>query len=246
MEIKQLGTAKKVIVEKENTTIIEGGGTAEAIQGRIGQLKTQIDSTTSDYDREKLQERLAKIAGGVAQINVGGATEAEVKEVPKARARPRAINDNNVEIKVACFKETILPEWPGHLLPTNFETIMEIKNMDSGEERVLTNDDVSYFWNSTGNQVYEITLPNGEYKLTCRIITQDPWSVIEDKIEKEISIDNFEICGTINIVILEGYKQYPAQCLQCSILVCSLSKNITHDSISRQRQSNVQFLGITT
>jgi chaperonin GroEL len=75
-----LGRAKKVRIEKENTTIIEGAGKKPAIQARIGQIKAQIEETTSDYDREKLQERLAKLAGGVAVIRVGGATEVEVKE----------------------------------------------------------------------------------------------------------------------------------------------------------------------
>jgi chaperonin GroEL len=80
----QLGRAKKVIVSKEETTIIEGAGETAAIQARIAQIRNQIENTTSDYDREKLQERLAKLAGGVAQINVGAATEAEMKE-KKAR-----------------------------------------------------------------------------------------------------------------------------------------------------------------
>jgi chaperonin GroEL len=75
-----LGKAKKVRVEKETTTIIDGAGKKADIQGRIGQIKAQIEETTSDYDREKLQERLAKLAGGVAIIRVGGATEVEVKE----------------------------------------------------------------------------------------------------------------------------------------------------------------------
>jgi chaperonin GroEL len=75
-----LGFAKKVKIDKESTTIIEGGGKTAAIQGRIAQIRREIDETTSDYDREKLQERLAKLAGGVAQINVGAATEVEMKE----------------------------------------------------------------------------------------------------------------------------------------------------------------------
>ena len=79
-----LGTAKRVLIDKDNTTIIEGGGSTDAIQGRIGQIRRQIEETTSDYDREKLQERLAKLAGGVAVINVGAATEVEMKE-KKAR-----------------------------------------------------------------------------------------------------------------------------------------------------------------
>src|SRR5881628_3562800 len=82
--LEDLGCAKSIIVDKENTTIVEGFGKPGEIQGRVGQIRRQIDETTSDYDREKLQERLAKLAGGVAVINVGAATETEMKE-KKAR-----------------------------------------------------------------------------------------------------------------------------------------------------------------
>jgi chaperonin GroEL len=82
--IEDLGTAKRITVDKENTVLVEGGGTTSEIQGRVKQIRRQIDETTSDYDREKLQERLAKLAGGVAVINVGAATETEMKE-KKAR-----------------------------------------------------------------------------------------------------------------------------------------------------------------
>jgi chaperonin GroEL len=78
--IDMLGKAKRVQISKENTTIVDGGGKKKEIEGRISQIRKQIDDTTSDYDREKLQERLAKLAGGVAVIKVGGATEVEVKE----------------------------------------------------------------------------------------------------------------------------------------------------------------------
>jgi len=84
IELTQLGRAKQITIDKDATTIIEGGGATEAIKGRIEQIKAEIDNSTSDYDIEKLQERLAKLAGGVAQINVGAATEAEMKE-KKAR-----------------------------------------------------------------------------------------------------------------------------------------------------------------
>src|SRR5689334_7222084 len=84
IELAHLGTAKLVRIDNDNTTIIEGAGETKAIQGRIAQIRREIEVTTSDYDREKLQERLAKLAGGVAQINVGAATEAELKE-KKAR-----------------------------------------------------------------------------------------------------------------------------------------------------------------
>jgi chaperonin GroEL len=82
--LKDLGRAKKVIVDKDNSTIVEGAGRKSAIEGRIAQIRTQIDETTSDYDREKLQERLAKLAGGVAVVKVGAPTEIEMKE-KKAR-----------------------------------------------------------------------------------------------------------------------------------------------------------------
>lgn len=78
--LDMLGTAKKVHITKEETTIVEGAGKKASIQGRCNQIRQQIDETTSDYDREKLQERLAKLAGGVAVIRVGGSTEMEVKE----------------------------------------------------------------------------------------------------------------------------------------------------------------------
>ncbi len=84
VELSDLGEAKRISITKENTTIVEGGGTSEGITGRVNQIRRQIEDTTSDYDREKLQERLAKLAGGVAVINVGAATETEMKE-KKAR-----------------------------------------------------------------------------------------------------------------------------------------------------------------
>jgi chaperonin GroEL len=82
--LNDLGKAKRITIDKDNTTVVEGAGSADKIQGRIKQIKVQIDETTSDYDREKLQERLAKLAGGVAVIKVGAATETEMKE-KKAR-----------------------------------------------------------------------------------------------------------------------------------------------------------------
>ena len=84
MKMEDLGRAKKVVIDKDNTTIVEGAGKSSAIEGRVKQIRVQIDETTSDYDKEKLQERLAKLAGGVAVIKVGAATETEMKE-KKAR-----------------------------------------------------------------------------------------------------------------------------------------------------------------
>src|SRR5471032_1768056 len=84
IKLEDLGKAKKVTIDKDNTTIVEGAGSSEAIAGRVKQLRAQVEDTTSDYDREKLQERLAKLVGGVAVIKVGAATETEMKE-KKAR-----------------------------------------------------------------------------------------------------------------------------------------------------------------
>ncbi len=79
-QVHQLGRARKVVVTKDNTTIVDGAGETDAIKGRINQIKTEIENTESEFDREKLQERLAKLAGGVAVIKVGAATETEIKE----------------------------------------------------------------------------------------------------------------------------------------------------------------------
>ncbi|MCK0198498.1 chaperonin GroEL [Ancylobacter sp. 6x-1] len=100
--LAMLGRAKKVVIEKENTTIVDGAGSKTDIEGRIGQIKAQIEETTSDYDREKLQERLAKLAGGVAVIRVGGATEVEVKE-KKDRV------DDALHATRAAVEEGVLP-----------------------------------------------------------------------------------------------------------------------------------------
>src|SRR4029078_3323988 len=98
----ELGRAKKVIVDKDNTTIIEGAGKSGDIKGRIDQIRREIENTTSDYDKEKLEERLAKLAGGVAKINVGAATESEMKE-KKARV------EDALHATRAAVEEGILP-----------------------------------------------------------------------------------------------------------------------------------------
>ena len=102
LELADLGRAKKIVIDKDNTTIIEGAGKTADIKGRIESLKRQIENTSSDYDREKLQERLAKLAGGVAQINVGAATESEMKE-KKARV------EDAMHACRAAVEEGILP-----------------------------------------------------------------------------------------------------------------------------------------
>jgi len=102
VKLNDLGKAKKILIEKENTTIVEGAGKKPDIQGRCAQIRAQIEETTSDYDREKLQERLAKLAGGVAVIRVGGSTEVEVKE-RKDRV------DDSLHATRAAVEEGIVP-----------------------------------------------------------------------------------------------------------------------------------------
>ena len=126
VKITDLGRAKKVVVTKDETTIIEGAGSAKEIQGRIGQLKNEIENTTSDYDREKLQERLAKLAGGVAQINVGAATEVELKE-KKARV------EDALHATRAAVEEGILPGGGVPLLRC-VETLGDVRTR--GDEKV--------------------------------------------------------------------------------------------------------------
>jgi chaperonin GroEL len=100
--LSDLGSAKRIVVDKENTTIVEGAGKKEEIKGRISQIKKQIDNTTSDYDREKLQERLAKLAGGVAVIKIGAATEVEMKE-------KKALVEDALHATRAAVEEGIVP-----------------------------------------------------------------------------------------------------------------------------------------
>jgi chaperonin GroEL len=102
MHLEDLGSAKRIVIDKDNTTIIEGGGAKHNIEGRVKQLRTQVEDTTSDYDREKLQERLAKLVGGVAVIKVGAATETEMKE-KKARV------EDAMHATKAAVEEGIVP-----------------------------------------------------------------------------------------------------------------------------------------
>ena len=100
--MEDLGRAKRVVIDKDNTTIVEGAGQSQDIEGRVRQIRTQVEETTSDYDREKLQERLAKLVGGVAVIKVGAATETEMKE-KKARVED-ALNATR-----AAVEEGVIP-----------------------------------------------------------------------------------------------------------------------------------------
>jgi len=111
VKLEELGRAKKITIDKDNTTIVQGAGKKSVIEGRIKQIRTQIDETTSDYDREKLQERLAKIAGGVAVIRIGAATELEMKEL-KARV------EDALHATKAAIEEGVVPGGGSALLRT--------------------------------------------------------------------------------------------------------------------------------
>jgi chaperonin GroEL len=126
--LSELGRAKKITIDKDNTTIVEGAGKTKDIQGRIEQLKAQIETASSDYDREKIQERLAKLAGGVAQINVGAATEVEMKE-KKARV------EDALHACRAAVEEGILPGGGTSVMRAR-KAIDRLKKSLSGDEAV--------------------------------------------------------------------------------------------------------------
>jgi chaperonin GroEL len=128
LRLEDLGTAKRVTIDKDNTTIIEGAGTRKAIEGRVKQIRSQIEETTSDYDREKLQERLAKLVGGVAVIKVGAATETEMKE-KKARV------EDAMHATKAAVEEGIVPGGGVALLraSTILESFARDRSLDDDE-----------------------------------------------------------------------------------------------------------------
>jgi chaperonin GroEL len=127
VELNDLGRAKSIVIDKENTTIVEGYGKASEIQGRVNQIRRQIEETTSDYDREKLQERLAKLAGGVAVINVGAATETEMKE-KKARV------EDALHATRAAVEEGIVPG--GGVALIRCLSAVENVKVDNDDERI--------------------------------------------------------------------------------------------------------------
>src|SRR4029079_12264878 len=125
--VGDLGTAKRIVVDKDNTTLIDGGGETDKIQGRIKELRAQIDKSTSDYDSEKLQERLAKLAGGVAVVNVGAATETEMKE-KKARV------EDALHATRAAVEEGIVPGGGVAFLRAQ-KALDNVKNLE-GDEKI--------------------------------------------------------------------------------------------------------------
>jgi len=166
--LDDLGQAKRVVIDKDNTTIVEGAGEKEEIQGRIAQIRKQIEDTTSDYDREKLQERLAKLAGGVAVINVGAATEVEMKE-KKARV------EDAMHTTRAAVEEGILPG--GGVAFLRAISALEGLNLDDPDEQI-------------GVDIVKRALEE-----PCRQIAENAGlegSVVVDKVKKETMNNGFD------------------------------------------------------
>jgi len=166
--LDDLGQAKRVVIDKDDTTIVEGAGEKEDIQGRIAQIRNQIEDTTSDYDREKLQERLAKLAGGVAVINVGAATEVEMKE-KKARV------EDAMHTTRAAVEEGILPG--GGVAFLRVIPVLEGLKLDDPDEQI-------------GVDIIRRALEE-----PCRQIAENAGlegSVVVDKVKKETMNNGFD------------------------------------------------------
>ena len=214
--IKDLGRAKKVQVSKENTTIIDGAGNAEAIQARIKQIKAQIEETTSDYDREKLQERVAKLAGGVAVIKVGAATEVEMKE-KKARV------EDALHATRAAVEEGIVPGGGVALLRAkaaikdlkganedqSHGIVIALRAMEAPLREIVANagDEPSVILNSVlaGSGNYGYNAANGEFGDMVQFGILDPTKVTRTALQNAASIAGLMI--TTEAMVAEAPKK---------------------------------------
>ena len=168
ISLADLGQAKRVVIDKDNTTMVEGAGSKDDIQGRIAQIRNQIEDTTSDYDREKLQERLAKLAGGVAVINVGAATEVEMKE-KKARV------EDAMHTTRAAVEEGILPG--GGVAFLRAMPALDGLNLDDPDEQI------------------GVSIIRRALEEPCRQIAENAGlegSVVVDKVKKESGNNGFD------------------------------------------------------
>jgi chaperonin GroEL len=199
IELTDLGRAKSIVIDKENTTIVEGGGKSSEIQGRVNQIRRQIEETTSDYDREKLQERLAKLAGGVAVINVGAATETEMKE-KKARvedalhATRAAVEEGIVAgggvallrcvAAIEAVKTTNEDEQIGvGIIKRAIESPLRALALNAGVEGSVIVDAVK---KSKGNEGYNVA--TGEYEDLVKAGIVDPKKVTRSALQNAASI----------------------------------------------------------
>ncbi len=222
VQLEDLGRAKSIVVDKENTTIVEGSGKSSEIQGRVNQIRRQIAETTSDYDREKLQERLAKLAGGVAVINVGAATESEMKE-KKARV------EDALHATRAAVEEGIVPGGGVALLRTltaieatkganededigisiikrAVEAPLRALAANAGEEGSVIVDKVK---KSKGNEGYNVA--TGEYEDLVKAGVVDPKKVTRTALQNAASISGLLLTTECLITELpEKEKPAPA------------------------------------
>ncbi|MGH6720164.1 MAG: chaperonin GroEL, partial [Alphaproteobacteria bacterium] len=214
--IKDLGRAKKVQITKENTTIIDGAGVAEGIQSRIAQIKAQIEDTSSDYDREKLQERVAKLAGGVAVIKVGASTEIEMKE-KKARV------EDALHATRAAVEEGVVPgggvaliralaslkDLRGANEDQNHGIVIALRAMESPLREIVTNcgEEPSVVLNNvksgTGNYGYNAA--TGEYGDMLAMGILDPTKVTRTALQNAASIAGLMI--TTEAMVAEQPKK---------------------------------------
>jgi len=199
VELTDLGRAKTVVIDKENTTIVEGGGKNSDIQGRVNQIRRQIEETTSDYDREKLQERLAKLAGGVAVINVGAATESEMKEkkmrVEDALHATRAAVEEGIVagggvalIRTIAAIEAVKPSNEDEAIGVGIvkravEAPLRALSANAGVEGSVIVDKVK---KSKGNEGYNVA--TGEYEDLVKAGVVDPKKVTRSALQNAASI----------------------------------------------------------
>jgi len=199
LELADLGRAKSVVVEKENTTIIEGHGKNSEIQGRVNQIRRQIEETTSDYDREKLQERLAKLAGGVAVSHVGAATETEMKE-KKARVVIRTLP------AIEALKLSIVDEQIGvDIVRRAIEAPLRELARNAGVEGGLIVQEVK---RRKGNEGYNVA--TGEYEDLVKAGVVDPKKVTRSALQNAASIAGLLLTTEAVITEIPEKKEKPA------------------------------------
>jgi chaperonin GroEL len=221
LELSDLGRAKSVVVEKENTTIIEGHGKNSEIQGRVNQIRRQIEETTSDYDREKLQERLAKLAGGVAVIHVGAATETEMKEkkarVEDALHATRAAVEEGIVAgggvalirtlpAIEALKLSIVDEQIGvDIVRRAIEAPLRELARNAGVEGGLIVQEVK---RRKGNEGYNVA--TGEYEDLVKAGVVDPKKVTRSALQNASSIAGLLLTTEAVITEIPEKKEKPA------------------------------------
>ncbi len=220
LQISDLGRAKRIVVDKENTTIVEGSGKSSEIQGRVKQIRRQIEETTSDYDREKLQERLAKLAGGVAVINVGASTEVEMKE-KKARV------EDALHATRAAVEEGIVPGGGVALLRTAkaidslklegdeaigaqivrraIESPIRMLCANAGVEGAVV---VGQIASNKGNYGYNVA--TGEYEDLVKAGVVDPTKVTRTALQNAASVAGLLLTTECMITEIPEKKEAPA------------------------------------